>query len=190
MNTGKSCCRAVVVGSNSDLEWQADSPDDATEPAAPSLRFITISHPSQARASRSRKTVRSHVTKLQHRKAWGGQFGKADGQLVGRSSPSEGSTDSDEPGAINFPANKKSLAIRPNIPQAAHFSVPQDHRRKAPSTGGNDDVSSPSSISRQITISRSQPFRTHDPRSDWTVDIPFLIDQCKFYTFERLCHYS
>lgn len=97
------------MSADQDSGSKANTP---TEQKNLDFEFLNFSHPSQAKGSRARKTVRSHVTKQQHQK----EHAAAAARRAKSYPQPDGETSGDSPPAMRahaatFPPNRPTLEL-------------------------------------------------------------------------------
>ena len=125
------------------------------------FQFLNFSHPSEAKASRARRTVRSHVTRQQHQREHAAAAARR-----AKSTP-QPESEQDEPSgriqhAATFPSNRPTLELP---------------TRPGPSTAGSDASSqSPSPTGSPMTYEadrRINPYEVYP--SEWHPYLPGIL---------------
>lgn len=125
------------------------------------FQFLNFSHPSEAKASRARKTVRSHVTRQQHQREHAAAAARR-----AKSAPQSDPEQEESPGRIQhaatFPSNRPTLELP---------------TRPGPSTAGSDASSqSPSPTGSPMKYDperRINPYEVYP--SEWHPYLPAIM---------------
>lgn len=118
---------------------KASSPTEQTKSQI-DFQFLNFSHPSDAKGSRARRTVRSHVTKQQHQK----EHAAAAARRAKSFPQPDGPPESDglpapRPHAATFPSDRPTI----NLPERSSSTVNQDEiLSPSPSPTGSSPISS------------------------------------------------
>jgi hypothetical protein len=132
-------------------------------------QFLNFSHPSEAKASRARRTVRSHVTRQQHQ--------REQAAAVARRSQSQQALETQKDLAT---APQRSHAATDPPKPSASVVTPESSNQSSSSPGGSPSPASPTpspleSPERRVNISEVYPHRwiSEMPRVmvGWTVTL-------------------
>lgn len=159
---------------------------------------MTYNHPSEGRARKSRKVVRSHVAKLQHEKtrqkktARSRKLSPQDEKNVesDKVASRESSTFDDSAGHKGVVGERqKGSPLRYDAVTDSETSTSNPSSRPASRLAlredeDDDDAAAPHPI-QQLAMARVDPFSTQDSTLDWTVDVPSVIDRCR--SISALC---
>lgn len=152
--------------SNSPTGSKASSPTDQSKSQI-DFQFLNFSHPSDAKGSRARRTVRSHVTKQQHQKEHAAAAARRAKSYPQPDSPPEPDEDLPAPRkhAATFPTNRPTL----DLPERLATVSSGETSSPSPSPTG----SSPRTTDQQI-----------DPRdvypADWHPYLPKILVNCPY----------
>lgn len=167
----------ILIPESSDSlpESKASSPSEQAKNQI-DFQFLNFSHPSDAKGSRARRTVRSHVTKQQHQKEHAAAAARRARSYPQPDASSElEDTPGPRPHAATFPSSRPRLDLSERIPSTLSRG---DVSSPSPSPTG----SSPRSSDQQI-----------DPRdvypADWHPYLPKilvrLITNCLEFPYGR-----
>lgn len=149
---------------------------------------MTYNHPSQGRANKARKVVRSHVAKLQHERT------RQKKTARGRKAPPEEAESADSPASDDHSSNRglvveslEAHGLRYETATESEVSTPNLSSRPVSrldfredlDDGDEDESGATTSMTQQLAMARVDPFQRHDATLDWTVDVPSVIDRCR-----------
>jgi len=125
---------------------KASSPSETPTKAQIDFQFLNFTHPSDAKASGTRKAVRSHVTKQQHQKEHAAAaarraktFPRADNEMDEAMIPSRSATPSTRPMTLELPRRDSPAIMRISSTTASSPSaVPSGSVSPAPLQGSLD----------------------------------------------------
>lgn len=155
------------------------------------LHFVTFNHPSQGRACKSRKVVRSHVAKLQHEKTRQKKTSRSRKLSSEEESVSSDNVASRESSISHDQSSDPGLVAKRKETHALRYETAADSE-VSPSNSGSrpasrlalreefdDGEEEPPLLARQLGMARVNPFSsTRDATLAWTVDVPSVIDRC------------
>ena len=122
-----------------DEDSGSKAPSPTEQKSQIDFQFLNFSHPSEAKASRARKTVRSHVTRQQHQREHAAAAARR-AKSVSQSDPEQ----EEPPGRIHhaatFPSNRPTLEL-PTRPGAS--TAGSDASSQSPSPTGSPMVYDP-----------------------------------------------
>jgi len=141
------------------------------QPAQVNFEFLNFSHPSEAKASGARRTVRSHVTRQQHQKE---QQAAAARRTISSPQVAESASSATRPSLL--PTHAASSPGRRPSPGAS----PHHH------TSGSEAASSVASTSGSPLQSPIHPSPVQIHPFDvypvqWHSSIPIVVEHCKYY---------
>ena len=166
MTRGKAADRGSDLASPSNT-IPSPSEDAIERPAGQiNFEFLNFSHPSDAKASRARRTVRSHVTRQQHQKE---QHAAAARRSRSLPQIAEASSTSRPP---HFETHVSFSST-----EASSESVPLRRMDSEAASSARSTTESPLQSPMITSPARIHPFDIYPP--EWHASIPFIVDYCE-----------